>query len=175
MEKKCRRVVTGFNREGDSVVVSDSFVNNQMEKNSRPGVSLNNIWRTEVFPNDNSADIEEVDQVFTMFPKSLETICRISSFEPEKSHKKNDFDSDAYFSDLNVSNTLVKSKRHPFMHKSKSLDYAIILEGEITLILDNEEVNLRQGDIVIQRGTSHAWVNNSDKLARVCFILMGAE
>lgn len=175
MEKKCRRVVTGFNREGDSVVVSDSFVNNQMEKNSRPGVSLNNIWRTEVFPNDNSADIEEVDQVFTMFPKSFETICRISSFEPEKSHKKNDFDSDAYFSDLNVSNTLVKSKRHPFMHKSKSLDYAIILEGEITLILDNEEVNLRQGDIVIQRGTSHAWVNNSDKLARVCFILMGAE
>lgn len=175
MEKKCRRVVTGFNSEGDSVVVSDSFVNNQMEKNSRPGVSLNNIWRTEVFPNDNSADIEEVDQVFTMFPKSFETICRISSFEPEKSHKKNDFDSDAYFSDLNVSNTLVKSKRHPFMHKSKSLDYAIILEGEITLILDNEEVNLRQGDIVIQRGTSHAWVNNSDKLARVCFILMGAE
>ncbi len=175
MEKKCRRVVTGFNREGDSVVISDSFVNNQMEKNSRPGVSLNNIWRTEIFPNDNSADIQEIDQIFTMFPKSFETICRVSSFEPEKSNTKDDFDSDAYFSDLNASDTLVKSKRHPFMHKSKSLDYAIILEGEITLILDNEEVDLRQGDIVIQRGTSHAWVNNSDKLARVCFILMGAE
>ena len=44
MEKKCRRVVTGFNKQGDSVVISESFVNNQMEKNSRPGVSLNNIW-----------------------------------------------------------------------------------------------------------------------------------
>jgi len=175
MEKKCRRVVTGFNREGDSVVISDTFVNNQMEKNSRPGVSLNNMWRTEVFPNDNSANIQEVDQTFTMFPKSFETICRISSFEPEKSKTKEDVDSDAYFSDLNATDTLVKSKRHPFMHKSKSLDYAIILEGEITLILDNEEVDLSQGDIVIQRGTSHAWVNNSDKLARVCFILMGAE
>jgi len=175
MEKKCRRVVTGLNREGDSVGSSDTFVNNQMEKNSRPGVSLNNMWRTEVFPNDNSANIQEVDQTFTMFPKSFETICRISSFEPEKSKTKDDFDSDAYFSDLNATDTLVKSKRHPFMHKSKSLDYAIILEGEITLILDNEEVDLSQGDIVIQRGTSHAWVNNSDKLARVCFILMGAE
>jgi len=175
MEKKCRRVVTGFNKQGDSVVISESFVNNQMEKNSRPGVSLNNIWHTKVFPNNNSADIDEVDQEFTMFPKSFETICRISSFEPEKSHAKDDFDSDAYFSDLDASDTLVQSKRHPFMHKSKSLDYAIILEGEITLILDNEEVHLSQGDIVIQRGTSHAWVNNSDKLARVCFILMGAQ
>ena len=175
MEKKFRRVVTGFNKDGDSVVISDTFVINQMEKNSRPGVSLNNMWRTEVFPNDNSANIQEVDQTFTMFPESFETICRISSFEPEKSKTKDDFDSDAYFSDLNATDTLVKSKRHPFMHKSKSLDYAIILEGEITLILDNEEVDLSQGDIVIQRGTSHAWVNNSDKLARVCFILMGAE
>ena len=120
MEKKCRRVVTGFNKQGDSVVISESFVNNQMEKNSRPGVSLNNIWHTKVFPNNNSADIDEVDQEFTMFPKSFETICRISSFEPEKSHAKDDFDSDAYFSDLDASDTLVQSKRHPFMHKSKS-------------------------------------------------------
>ncbi|MEC8287374.1 MAG: cupin domain-containing protein [Pseudomonadota bacterium] len=50
-----------------------------------------------------------------------------------------------------------------------------MLEGEITLLLDNEEVTLSEGDIVIQRGTNHAWVNNSDSLCRICFILMGAK
>ena len=61
------------------------------------------------------------------------------------------------------------------MHKSKTDDYAIILEGEITLLLDNEEVTLQEGDIVIHRGTNLDWVINSDCLCRVCFILMGAN
>ena len=110
-----------------------------------------------------------------MFPEPNETICRISSFEPDKKYQNIAYDSASYFSELDAGDTLVKSKRNPFMHKSQTVDYAIILEGEITLLLDKEEVTLSQGDIVIQRGTNHAWVNNSDSLCRVCFILMGAK
>ena len=120
-------------------------------------------------------DIERVDDEFIMFPQQNETVCRISSFEPDKKYQNVASDSASYFSDLDAGDTLVKSKRHPFMHKSKTVDYAIILEGEITLLLDNEEVTLSEGDIVIQRGTNHAWVNNSDSLCRICFILMGAK
>ena len=175
MSKNCRRVVTGFDETGESIVISDVFVKNKMEKNTRPGVSLTNLWHTLEFPIEIQGDIEKVDEEFIMFPQSNETICRISSFEPDKKYQNDASDSEAYFSDLDAENTLVKSKRHPFMHKSKTLDYAIILEGEITLLLDNQEVTLKEGDVVVQRGTNHAWVNNSDRLCRVCFILMGAK
>jgi mannose-6-phosphate isomerase-like protein (cupin superfamily) len=175
MSKNCRRVVTGFDAAGESVIVSDKFVKNKMEKSTRPGVSLTNLWHTSEFPVEMKSDIENVDDEFIMFPRPNETICRISSFEPDKKYQSDAYDSASYFSDLDSEDTLVRSKRHPFMHKSKTVDYAIILEGEITLLLDNEEVDLSEGDIVVQRGTNHAWVNNSDKLCRVCFILMGAK
>ena len=175
MSKNCRRVVTGFDETGESIIVSDEFVTNKMEKNTRPGVSLTNLWHTSEFPIEMRGDIERIDDEFIMFPQANETICRISSFEPDKKYQNIAYDSASYFSDLDAGDTLVKSKRHPFMHKSQTVDYAIILEGEITLLLDHEEVTLSEGDIVIQRGTNHAWVNNSDRLCRVCFILMGAK
>tara|TARA_Y100000590_G_scaffold21391_1_gene24831 strand:- start:10484 stop:11017 length:534 start_codon:yes stop_codon:yes gene_type:complete len=175
MKKNCRRIITGFNQKGESVILSDSLVNNMMEKRSRPGVSLNNIWHSKTFPQDITYPFHDIDDEFVMFPGESETICRISSFEPEISQKEIEFDSKKYFSDLGAEETLLEQSRHPFMHKSKTLDYAIILEGEITLLLDKEEILLNVGDIVVQRGTSHAWVNNSDKLCRVCFILMGAK
>ena len=175
MSKNCRRVVTGFDERGESIIISDGYVKNKMEKDTRPGVSLTNIWHTSEFPIEMNADIERVDEEFIMFPQSNETICRISSFEPDKRYQNDAYDSTSYFSDLDAGDTLVKSKRHPFMHKSRTVDYAIILEGEITLLLDSQEVTLGAGDIVVQRGTNHAWVNNGDKLCRVCFILMGAE
>ena len=175
MSKNCRRVVTGFDETGESIIVSDEFVTNKMEKNTRPGVSLTNLWHTSEFPIEMRGDIKRVDDEFIMFPQPNETVCRISSFEPDKKYQNLASDSASYFSDLDAGDTLVKSKRHPFMHKSQTVDYAIILEGEITLLLDNEEVTLSEGDIVIQRGTNHAWVNNSDSLCRICFILMGAK
>ena len=136
MKKNCRRIITGFNQEGESVILSDSLVNNIMEKSSRPGVSLNNIWHSKTFPQDIDYPLHDVDKEFVMFPGESETICRVSSFEPESSQEDIGFDSKEYFSELSAGDTHVEKSRHPFMHKSKTLDYAIILEGEITLLLD---------------------------------------
>ena len=61
------------------------------------------------------------------------------------------------------------------MHRTASVDYGIVLEGEITLVLDDSEVTLRAGDIVVQRGTDHAWANRGDSVARVCFVLVDGE
>jgi uncharacterized cupin superfamily protein len=58
------------------------------------------------------------------------------------------------------------------MHRTRSIDYGIVLEGEIYLILDDSEVLLRTGDVVVQRGTDHAWENRSDRVARMAFILV---
>jgi len=61
---------------------------------------------------------------------------------------------------------------HPLMHRTQTLDYAIVLEGELTLVVDRGETTLRAGDVVVQRGTSHAWANRSDKTCRVAFVLI---
>src|SRR5690606_42080753 len=62
--------------------------------------------------------------------------------------------------------------RHAFMHRTETIDYGIVLEGEITLILDEGETVARAGDIVIQRGTNHGWANRSDKPCRIALILI---
>ncbi|HET7597649.1 MAG TPA: cupin domain-containing protein, partial [Burkholderiales bacterium] len=62
--------------------------------------------------------------------------------------------------------------RHPFMHRTETIDYAVVLEGEIVLLLDDEDVPLKAGDVVIQRGTHHAWSNRSDKPCRMLYVLI---
>jgi uncharacterized cupin superfamily protein len=61
---------------------------------------------------------------------------------------------------------------HPFMHRTESIDYGIVLQGELTLILDEGEAIVRAGDIVIQCGTNHGWANRADRICRIAFILI---
>ena len=65
--------------------------------------------------------------------------------------------------------------KHPGMHRTETVDYAIVLEGEIVAVLDDEETVLKAGDILIQRGTNHAWANRSGKPARICFVLIDGK
>ena len=65
--------------------------------------------------------------------------------------------------------------RHPLMHRTQSLDFAIVLSGEIYLVLDDSETLLKAGDVVIQCATNHAWSNRSDKPCRMAFVMVGAE
>lgn len=64
---------------------------------------------------------------------------------------------------------------HPHMHRTETVDYVIVMEGEIEMDMDDSTVKLKAGDIVIQRGTNHAWANRSSKRARVAFVLVDAE
>ena len=66
----------------------------------------------------------------------------------------------------------LEDQRHPGMHVTESVDYAVILEGKLTAILDKEETVMRTGDVLIQSGTNHAWSNRSNKMARVLFVLI---
>ncbi len=61
------------------------------------------------------------------------------------------------------------------MHRTRTLDYMVVIEGEIVLILDDSEVTLRQSDVVVQRGTDHAWENRSDRVARLAFFHIDAQ
>ena len=79
----------------------------------------------------------------------------------------------AVFTSINAADSLpAEPGAHPLMHRTESVDYGIVLEGELTLVLDGGETVLGAGDIVIQRGTSHAWANRSGRMARMAFILV---
>ncbi|MFL6949617.1 MAG: cupin domain-containing protein, partial [Xanthobacteraceae bacterium] len=63
---------------------------------------------------------------------------------------------------------------HPFMHRTRTIDYAIVISGEIDMKLDEEEIHLKQGDVLVQQGTNHAWINRSGRPCRVAFVLIDA-
>ena len=65
--------------------------------------------------------------------------------------------------------------RHPIMHRTETIDYAIVIDGEITMLLDDSEVVLRAGDVLVQNGTNHAWVNRSGKFCTIAFVLVDGK
>ena len=64
--------------------------------------------------------------------------------------------------------------RHPLMHRTRSVDYAIVMQGEIDMLLDEGEIHLKAGDVLIQQGTNHAWVNRGPEPCRIAFVLIDA-
>jgi mannose-6-phosphate isomerase-like protein (cupin superfamily) len=70
------------------------------------------------------------------------------------------------------SSTFGKGGRHPLLHRTETIDYAVVLEGEMTLVMDDREILLKTGDVVVQRGTNHAWSNRSAKRVRMLYILI---
>jgi quercetin dioxygenase-like cupin family protein len=76
------------------------------------------------------------------------------------------------FAEMGAADNIVDDARHPFMHRTDSVDYAIILTGEIYMLLDDEDVLLKAGDVVIQRGTNHAWSNRGTETCIIAFVLV---
>ena len=175
MAKSVRRVVTGHNADGKAVVISDAAASVIHERPSRPGVALTNLWVTDEAPPRFDAPPQAAGRDFIMFPAGSGTVFRISSFEPEDPEVIARLDGRAHFAEAGAVDAATGGSRHPFMHRTETLDYAIVLEGRITLLLDDSEVELAAGDVVVQRGTNHTWVNHGPETCRIAFILMGAE
>ena len=144
-------------------------------------------WQGVVAPSKTPAvAITRLNQEFvkTLGPRSLHpapqgTIFRISIVPPETDEILNLDASKAQEVFKGVGNadasTLGRGVRHPLMHRTETVDYAVVLEGEITMLLDDSEVRLKAGDVVIQRGTHHAWSNRSGKPVRMLNVLMDAR
>ncbi|MBB2891884.1 cupin domain-containing protein [Flexivirga oryzae] len=149
-----RRVVTGHTPEGVSVVLSDGPVPVSREL-SDDGVAFHEVWSTRATPALLiAAEPEPTERDLTVPPPERGTRIRINEFLPGH---------------------LDEHGRQSPVHRTASVDYGIVLTGEITLLLDDAEVTLHPGDIVVQRGTVHAWANRGDTTARVAFILVDGE
>ena len=180
METRIRRVVTGHDGEGKAVVLSDDYAHAVKTVPLWPGLISTDIWKTTASPV--PIGKEEPDPTLTprtLHPSPQGTIFRISVVPPETDEIRKLDASQAKDVFKGVGNaevsTLGRGGRHPLMHRTETLDYAVVLEGEITMLLDDSEVNLKAGDVVIQRGTNHAWSNRSGKPVKMLYVLIDGE
>lgn len=171
-----RRVVTGHDPTGKAIVVSDgpTPVVHLMDK--RPGYSWNEVWVTASMPARNDERHEPTERPRQITPSANGTVCRIIEYPPDGEFVKT-LDSSSADPAFAASRGAVHvpNARHPFMHRTNTIDYAIVISGEIYLMLDDSEVLLKAGDVAVQRGTNHAWSNRSDAICRIAFVLIDAE
>ena len=110
----------------------------------------------------------------TLEPPLNGSIFRIVEFPPDAAG--GGFDRTAAFRAMGASHTMdPDASRHPAMHRTDTVDYAIVLSGEIWALMDEGETLMRAGDTLVQRGTNHAWSNRSDQPCLVVFVLVSAH
>jgi hypothetical protein len=169
-----RRVVTEEDASGRARIVADGRVP-AMSVPERPGYNVSNVWVT----GDTPAPINVPDRVAAhrgVLPPPRGTVLRVIDYPPESADPaERRRQLAATFGTLYPDAEHRIDDKHPGMHRTETVDYAIVLEGEIVALLDDSETVLHAGDILIQRGTSHAWANRSGKPARICFVLIDGK
>jgi len=180
MSRAFRRIVTGHDETGVAVIVSDAPPARVQQVGGPGGPTFFEVWNTRESPvviDRQSGEPEEKGLVLA--PPKRGTRIRVIDFPPEGDEIRQLSEADARAKFASIGAASASSTKggasHPLMHRTETLDYGIVLEGELTLILDQEETTLQAGDIVIQRGTNHAWANRSDKHCRIAFILLDGQ
>lgn len=172
------RVVTGHDIEGKSLAISNGPLSTIRELEALPGMIFHEVWETRGTPAsvDNGPD-PTPGPLSHQAPKHG-TCIRFVDFPPDSSYlDQAEARMKALFAEVNdvTALTIKPDSPHPMMHRSEAVDYAVVIEGEITIVLDGSEVRLTPGSVVVQRGTNHAWANRSDKFCRVLFIQIDGQ
>jgi len=142
---KIRRVVTGHDGEGKAVVAIDEMSRDVVS--FRKGATIANIWSTVGFPVNNAGSTDTAKEI-TGTTRDNGTVFRVIEYAPGVT---------------------------PRNHRTNSIDYAVVLSGEIDMELDDQVVTLRAGDVLVQRGTIHNWVNRSNAPCVIAFVLIDAR
>jgi quercetin dioxygenase-like cupin family protein len=167
-----RRVVTGHDAEGRSVVLFDDRPASAVLEKAG-GLRLTEIWETKSMPADISGSADAARRERRIEPDPHGSVFRVLEYPPDSERLKS-LDPEAHFRSMGAQAANEKTRRHPGMHRTKTIDYAVILSGEICAVLDDGEVLLKAGDVLVQRGTSHAWSNRTDKPCVIAFVLIDA-
>ncbi|AJR24181.1 cupin domain-containing protein [Sphingobium sp. YBL2] len=176
MKAPPRRIVTGHDAAGKAVVVFDDHCPHYATSPVQEELRSYEVWETQGMPVPiNSSDKDPMDRPHQMQPVANGCRIRIADIPPDIPELSQPDKIATYFSALgtpDATTALEKSQPHPLMHRTETVDYGVVIEGEIVLVLDDSEVTLRPGDVCVQRGTNHAWSNRTDQVARIAFILI---
>jgi mannose-6-phosphate isomerase-like protein (cupin superfamily) len=171
--KSVRRVVTGRDANDKAVVLFDAP---STKRKVRPG--KNNlpdlIWTSESVPAEIGGAADMADVEIGRAPKAGGTVFRIIDYPPVTPEMEKQ-DVDAGRTDIaNDAGLRGLPPSHPFMHRTRTLDYVVVLQGEIDMLLDDTTVHLKAGDVMVQQGTNHAWVNRGTEVCRIALVLVDA-
>jgi mannose-6-phosphate isomerase-like protein (cupin superfamily) len=170
--RSTRRIVTGHDAEGKAIALFDSQV--KAIQRSTGGNGMTMIWTTTEFPVDASATNDRAQGHAGVPPAANGTVFRIVDFAPVAAHAA-PVDHHQILVSMGIDPATQGYARHANTHRTRTIDYAIVLDGEIDMLLDDSEVHVTAGDVLVQQGTNHAWVNNSGKPCRIAFILIDGK
>jgi mannose-6-phosphate isomerase-like protein (cupin superfamily) len=162
-----RRVVTGHRNGKGTVLYDGPAPNRKLRKAS--GLVSTLLWVTDESPADLSGLSDRAERELGVAPPPLGSIFRVVEFPPERAEVSRD----AVLREMGL--TGQTDSKHAGMHKTRSVDYAVVMDGEIDMVLDDGEVHLAAGDVLIQQGTDHAWVNRGARPCRIAFVLIDAK
>ncbi len=174
MAQRIRRVVTGHDKDGKSVFVMDGKAPNVLQMASMPGVALTDLWRTKTSPASNSGNTDAAKGKIKLEPPAEGSILRIVEFPPDTKWRKSANAAKA-FKSIGAGGAPDHASGDAMMHATATVDYIIVLKGEIWAILDKGEKLLKQGDILIQRGTNHSWSVRTKEPCVIAAVLIGAR
>jgi hypothetical protein len=176
MPGKVRRVVTGHDSAGRSTFIIDAPTPHVFQRTKGSAI-VHELWETTATPADNRGSTDAIARGHRLPPPQRGSVLRVIEYPPDSerlaafAHEDklpDDGSGRAQATDRN-------NPRHPGFHKTATIDYAIVLSGEIFAMMDDGEVLLKAGDVLIQRGTNHAWSNRTGEPAVVAFVLIDAE
>jgi hypothetical protein len=173
LSENIRRVVTVVDRDGKAVVLFDGDNPHQRVRPDRNTVSRM-LWMTTQSPAEMSGVADRAAVDVGIAPPAGGSIFRIVDIPPitpeierlGPNHMQSELAAHAPKRGL--------PPRHPLMHRTRTVDYAIVMAGEIDMLLDDSEIHLKAGDVLVQQGTNHAWVNRSTEPCRIAFVLVDA-
>lgn len=171
---KVRRVLTGHDRDRKSIIMTDEIAPNVLEMTSMPGLALTDLWETKGAPASNEGDLDAATRPVHLEPPENGTILRIVEFPPDTQWRDN-ADARKAFDSIGAGHAPDRHSADAMMHKTATVDYIIVLKGEIWAIMDRGEVLLKPGDILVQRGTNHSWSVRTNEPCIIAAVLVSAK
>ena len=170
MGTSIRRIVTGHDENGTAIIARDGIAEN-VRVRAANGLTSTLLWTEDSTPGDNSGDADKATREIGVAPPDGGSVFRIVEFTPDDTSVSNE----AMKKELGLAPDSGGPVRHPGMHKTRSVDYGIVMSGEIDMLVDEDEVHLTAGDVIVQRGTNHAWANRGTEPCRIAFVLIDAQ
>jgi mannose-6-phosphate isomerase-like protein (cupin superfamily) len=170
--KSTRRIVTGHDAHGKAVALFDGAIQAKQRSAGANGMTL--LWVTTEFPPQMDAGADRAQTPVGVPPPAGGTVFRIVDFAPSAPSAA-PVDHHQILLSMGIDPATQGYARHANTHRTKTIDYAIVLEGEMDMLLDDSEVHVKAGDVLVQQGTNHAWVNNGTKPCRIAFILIDGK
>jgi len=170
-----RRVITGHDKNGKSIVVLDGPPARSIGEDVG---GLFELWNTDGNTINTQDNIDRADDEVILSPPSNGSKFRYFQINPTPEGIPMDIMQDIAadaFDKIGAAHHRIDTTKHPAMHKTETIDYIILLKGDVTLILDQEEVDIKPFEVVVQRGTNHAWVNNGSDPALLIAVLIDSE